>query len=326
MQIISLFFPFYTFPNKKNIYYFMKIYFLSSMPCELTLNGVFFGITDNFERFAEINLSDRVFAKFTPEGKLPIGFFITEELLSAPPLGCEVYIIKEGVAVFARDFPPADFTLRPIAQERFGSCLVSVFQQGNVQLSLETEHGFFVSHLPPSFSVCTLSMHADLCFIEGQNFLAIYTKRGKCVFLEQILDFEVHKNELNATMPLSDALNRVAKCRYLLEENGCERTAFSIHQARAQDGDFSLEKIQNELLPFAFFESVLIGANYAEFLCDSLKEKADGIRAFLGDFVAVTLTKEPHTCGLVRHKAERLFEVAYFTVETNDGKITDITG
>jgi tRNA A37 methylthiotransferase MiaB len=30
--------------------------------------------------------------------------------------------------------------------------------------------------------------------------------------------------------------------------------------------------------------------------------------------------------GLIREKAPRLFEVAYYTVTVKDGKITDITG
>ena len=42
------------------------------------------------------------------------------------------------------------------------SLTVTLFQQGQVHLSLETEKGFFISTLPPSFSVCELSMHADL--------------------------------------------------------------------------------------------------------------------------------------------------------------------
>ena len=63
----------------------MKIYFLSSRPCALMLGGVFFGMTDTFERFAEIEPKDNVFAEFIPEGALPVGFFITEKLRFSPP-------------------------------------------------------------------------------------------------------------------------------------------------------------------------------------------------------------------------------------------------
>ena len=127
-------------------------------------------------------------------------------------------------------------------------------------------------------------------------------------------------------MPLSDTLGRVAECRFLLYENGCERTSFTLRQTRAFDGDTAQEKIAEELLPFAFFESVLIGADFRALLSDELADKADELRSFLGDFVAVTLAKDAKTCGLVRKKAERLFEVDYFAAETENGKIIDIKG
>ena len=303
----------------------MKIYFLSSQPCALSLNGVYFGVTDNFERFADVCLSDRVFAKFTPEGRLPIAFFITEEILHTPPLGCEVYIMKDSIAIFARDFPPIDFTLRPISQERFGNLLATLYQQGNVQLSLQTPENFVNAYLPPSFAHGKLSFHSNLCFVEGENCLAIYTKQGKCVFMEEIIAFEVVENELNATLPLSDALSRTAECRYALHESGCTRTHFSIKQPCAEN-ETARQKLAEELLPYAFFESVLIGANYADFLCEDLLPNAEKIVAFLGDFKAVTLTNDPFTCGLVREKAPRLFEVAYYTVTIKNDKITDVHG
>ena len=302
----------------------MKIYFLSSQPCMLSLNGVFYGVTDKFQRFADICLSDHIFAKFTPEGAQPIGFFITEELHSSPPVGCEVYRFKDALAIYARDFPPTDLSLRPICQQRFDDCLLSVFQQGSVQLSIQTPNNFFTSTLPPSFSVCTLSKHADLFFIEGKNHLAVYTKRGKCVFLEEIVSFFVKDNELNATLPLSDTLGRVADCTWRLEENACAQTSFVLRQARTCNGESDAEKIGEELLAYAFFESVLLGANYADFLSDELVPKAEQLIDFLGNFLSVTPTDDPYTCGLIREKAPRLFDVDNFVVTVENGKITDI--
>ena len=323
---MSAFLHFYTFSMRKIIYYPMKIYFLSSVPCMLSLNGVFFGVTDKFERFADVCLTDRVFAKFTPEGGLPIGFFITEALLSTPPAGCEVYLLQNAIAIYARDFTPMDCTLRPIAQQRFDDTLVSVFQQGHIQVSIQSPLGFFTSTLPPSFASCRLSMHADLVFLEGENHLAVYTKSGKCVLNEQVLTFSVENNELNATLPLSDSLGRVADCAWILQENGCTRTRFTLRQSCTHTGEMDEEKITEEVLPYAFFESVLFGVNFADFLSDELAGKANYIVDFLGDFQGVCITDNPYICGLIREKAPRLFEVVYFTVTVENGKITDVTG
>ena len=91
--------------------------------------------------------------------------------------------------------------------------------------------------------------------------------------------------------------------------------------SQAINGD---EPILENLLPYAFFESILIGANYVDFLCDDLLSDGEKIVDFLGDFSGVILTEDVHTCGLVKQKGERLFEVEYFTVEIKDGKIADV--
>ncbi len=304
----------------------MKIYFLSARTCALSLNGVYFGLTDRFERFAEIDLADHIFAEFLPEGALPIRFFITERLLDTPPAGCEVYLLPDGLAVFARDFSENARALRVIAQERFESGLITVFSQGALQASIETSEGFFVSYLPPSFSVCKLSSHAGLFFLEGENCLAVYTARGECALMEEISDFEITGNVLNATLPLSDSLGRSAKCAWALSESGCERTECTIIQTHTAAGDTDPAKIAEELLPYAFFESLLLGLNYGDFLSDELAGKADELASFLGNFKAVTLTQDPYICGLVYQKAERLFEVRRFTLKTENGKIIDVIG
>ncbi len=294
----------------------MKVYFLSAQPSELTLNGVFFGIVDSFERFAEVNLSDEIFAKFTPQGALPVGVFLNDELLRAPPEGVEIYLLKDGIALYIKEFPPSDFILVPIAQARFENALISVFRQGKVQVSLQTEEGFFTSTLPPSFASCSLSYHAGLFFIHTEKQLAIYTKSGKQVFLEEIAHFEVEGNTLNATLPLSDSFGRIADCTWTLDENGITQTQFLLRQTRSQP--------ENGLLAYAFLESVLLGADYKDFLSEELKPSADRIKDFLGEFQAVTLTADPYVCGIVKPKAKRVFELTYITVTVENNKIIDI--
>lgn len=301
----------------------MKIYFLSSRPCALMLGGVFFGMTDGFERFAEIEPKDNVFAEFIPEGALPVGFFITEKLRFSPPDHCEVYILKDGIAVFAKSFPPSDFSLKLVAQQRFRENLVTVFRQGDLQISIETSKGFFVSPLPPCFEPCKIFWEHGLFFVEGKGALAAFNAAGECVLNEKISEYKIENDVLSAVLPLSDSLGRFAECAWALTEDACFQTSFRVRQTAAGKDE---EALRGELIPYAFFESVLIGADFSELLSDELKERAQHIKAFLGDFVSVVLTDRPNTCGLVRKKKERLFEVNYFTAEVKDGKIVDIRG
>ena len=144
----------------------MKIYFLSSMPCALSINETFFGTTDDFERFAELALRDNLFIRFAPENALPITFFLTEQIRFSAPKGCEVYLLRDSIAIYARDFPPSDFTLRPVAQKRVDDCLVSVFRQGEVQLSVQNATNYYTAPLSPDFAECEMQMHENLIFLQ----------------------------------------------------------------------------------------------------------------------------------------------------------------
>ena len=298
----------------------MKIYFLSSRPCALTLNGVFYGVTDSFERSAEICLSDKIYAKFSPQNGLPLGFFITEELTSAPPEGCEVYLLRDGIAIYACEFPPSDFCLHPIAQAREGEILATVFRQGVLQLNIESPSGFFNAPLPPCFEPCEVFIHNDFVLLKGEERLGVFSLTCKRLLVERVTEYSLDGNTLSAALPLSDRLQRSAKCKWLLDGETCKQTEFTLLQPTA-DGE-----IPDDLLAYAFFEQALLGGDIREFLSEALQPDADSIRAFLGDFIAVTLTPEPTLCGLVRRKADRLFSVDYFAVEIKEGKITDVKG
>ncbi len=298
----------------------MKIYFLSSQPCALTVNGAFYGITDSFERFAELSLSDRLYVQFSPQGALPLGFFITEELRTTPPSGCEVYLLKDGLAVYARDFSPADLSLRPVAQAREGDVLATLFFQGKLQLSVESQKGLFTATIPPSFASASLSFYRGFIVVNAEGALGIYTDEATPLLIEKVIDHSFDGSDLRATLPLSDRLQRTAKCRWTLSENGCTLQEFSLQQS-SENGE-----PPEGLLAYAFFESVLLRANFADFLSDELRPEAEQIAKFLGDFCSVTLTEESNTCGLVYKRGENLYEVVNYLITVENGKITDVRG
>lgn len=302
----------------------MKVYFLSSRPCALTLNDAYFGLTDRFERFAEISLKDSVFVRFSPENAQAIGFFLNESVRFTPPAGCEVYLLENALAIYARDFPPSDLTLKILTQKRFEKNMLTLFYQGELHLSIETEKGFFISTLPPAFEKSEPLFESGAFILKAPNAVAVYTKTGERVLMEETLSCTVEAGMLHATLPLSDSLGRVADCAFELNENGVTRTKCTLLQSQTKNGENDPEKIKTELLPFAFFESVLLGSDYACMLSDDLAPQADKLKGYLGDFCSVTLTDDPNVCGLVYKKAERLFEIVHFSVSLENGKIKDI--
>lgn len=312
----------------------MRVYFLSSKPCILTLNGAYFGLTDTFERFAELSPKDNLFAQFTPEDGQPIRFFVNESIRFHPPKRCEVYLLKDGLAVYAKDFPSTDMTLRSIAQARENDTLVTVFFQGVPQVSIESPKGFFLAPLSTPFQPCEIRFHGEFILLSSPERISVFLRDGKCVLDERVNEFTLENDLLTAVLPLSDRLNRTAKCSWELTGESVKRTAFSIEQKTNFSVPFekenakldppTAENIRDEILPYAFFESVLIGANYADLLCENLKEKSTSLKEFLGEFESVVLTEKPNVCGLIRKKADRLFEVDEYRVEIENGKITDI--
>lgn len=298
----------------------MKIYFLSALPCALFINDAYFGITDTFERFAEVSLSDNVFARFCPQNAAPVGFFINGDLRSAPPSGVEVYLLKDALALYVKEFPPTDFSLSVIVQKRFENALVTVFRQGALQLTIDSPEGYFNATLPPAFSTCNLSCYQDLYLLSSPTQLALYDKKAQCLLCERVEEYSVDGDLLRATLPLSDRLSRFADCVWKMENGALTRESFTLRQSGKE------ESVAASLLPYAFFESVLLGLDITAFLSEELKTQSEKIRGFLGAFESVTLTDKKNVCGLVYKKAERLYRVQYYSVEVENGVICDIKG
>ena len=298
----------------------MKFYFLSARPCALFLNGAYFGMTDLFERFADVSPKDRVFVEFIPEQGAPVKFFITEELLFRSPVGCETYLLEDGVALYAYDFPPTDTALCVHWQKRVDGCLLTLFSQGRTQLTLEKDGALFVATLPPSFYPTECEKAGNFYLLRSEEAFALCDGEGKILLLEKAVSVHVEEDRLTAVLPLSDRLGRSAECCWSLTAPQPTITAFTLRQeTRGKDG-----VPPADLLPFAFFQSFLIGAETDAFLSDELLSKKHSLRNFLGNFTAVSLTQDPFVLALTYPKGERLFEVKKVKVVVDEGKIVDI--
>ena len=299
----------------------MKIYFLSSRPCALTVNGAYFGITDLFARTAELDLRDNLFVEFLPENAQPIRFFITENIRFSPPENCEVYLLPDGIAVYARDFAPTDLTFRLIKQETVGNCVATLYSQGHLYLSVQTDKNFFNAYLPPSFASASLVFYREFILLATPAEIALFHQDGRRLLQEKAVSYTLENGVLSARLPLLDSLGRYADCTWALNETDCVQTSFVLREASGGNPP----KMSDGLLAYAFFESVLIGGNYADLLDDALRADAEKVRGFLGKFESGVVTDSPTRCGLVRKKGNRLFSVDYYEVTTKNGKITEIT-
>lgn len=305
----------------------MRIYFLSYKPAILKLNGLYLGGVDLFERHVEISLADSVLAEIVPgENLQSVNFFINEKLLSAPPPFLDVYLMDGEALIYVREFACKESGLNVVLQQRFCGNLVTVFSQGGVYLSVDGGE-YNLERLPQKFCAAraeerTIGGLPVLAIFAG-NALAVLSDRGKIIFLNDVINSEFGDG-LTVEVAFETCTAAKGICRYAYD--GDRLTLVSsetVEERRPETG----------ILHFAFFESVLLRGNYAEYLSDELKQKAGDIYDFLGSFVSVTVPTERFFClhegvraaGLVYPKAQNLFEVKYFAVELDgNNKIENI--
>lgn len=297
----------------------MKIYFLSAVPAALKVGGAYFGVFNDFEKFADVSLRDGLLVECIPQGALPVSFFLNEKLLDDPPSGVEVYLLTDGLALFVREYPPSDFVLRPVSDKRFSSTLVTLFRQGKLQAAIDSPKGVFVTAIPDEFERASIELNGKYILFETERALLVLSDEGKILLERQAEKRDLSGDELCVISPVCDSIGRRKKEVFSLGET-FSRTEYSLlvpETARAAE---------ESLLVYAFFESILVGADVTPFLSPELREKVDSLREFLGEFSAVTLTNDPNAVGLVKRKRERVFEVRRYVAEIENGKIVDVKG
>ncbi len=289
----------------------MRVCFLAEMPSILSINGAHLGQVDGFERSAELTPSDDLFCELSPFGDyLPVRFRFDENFLLSPPPQIRLYFTENAVAVYACGFLHADGAMRVLWQKRLDGALLTLFMQGKLQLSLETETGFHLIGLPDCLADSTAASRDDGFLLSSEGAFALISREGEILVLSEgkVLSSE---QTLKAEIPFRDCLGHTALCEWKAGKlvSCAIRSAFPPTAAT---------------YALALCESALIGADCTSFLSPALEGKAGSLKEYLGDFCSVVMTDEPDRVGLVYERKERIFDVRYFRVEFTDGKISNL--
>lgn len=304
----------------------MRIYFLSCTPAILKLNGTYSGGVDLFERYEEIDLNDNLLAEIVPgENLQPVNFFINSDLLTSPPDFMDLYLAEGEAIIYIRRFASRDTRLNIIYQTRFEGNLITVFSQGEVYLSVE---GIDYSITPVGSRFKTVK--AEQKSIDGYPVLAIWGGDGLIVISHkgaQIFANEVVFAEFGTTFKtgvrFSTATAAEAHCEYAYD--GEKLNLISSKTVEKQ-------QITQDILHFAFFESVMTFGNYADYLSPELAPKAYDLKDYLRNFTGVVVPTEKfykahpdeQAAGLVYPEKQNLFIIKYFAVQLVNGKIDNI--
>ena len=305
----------------------MRIYFLSYKAAILKLNGLYVGGIDLFERHIEIDLSDNVLAEIVPgENLQSVNFFINEKLLSSPPDFMDVYLMDGEALIYIRAYGNKDAGLKVIAQTRFYGNLITLFSQGGIYLSVEGAD-YSLIPLPTSFASAEFEeksiSNLPVLEVKSGHALIILSDKGKRIFMNRAQKAE-YGQTLNIEAAFETCTAAKAVCSYSYDGERLTLVSSKTVETRPPE---------KGILHFAFFESVLTRGNFADYLDDSLKDRAEALKDYLGEFVSVTVPTEKfyaehpteQSAGLVYPKGANLFEVKYFATEiSKEGKITNI--
>lgn len=304
----------------------MRVYFLSSAPAILKLNGLYVGGVDFFERHIDIELSDSVLAEIIPGDNLqPVNFFINERLLFSPPPYLDVYLMGGETLIFAREFSAKSGRLNVLKQTRFCGNLITLFSQGGIYLSCEGGE-YELIPLPAAFGAAAWREVAlagyPVLEIRAGGAILLLSADGKRIFQSEITDVE-YGDALKVSVPFETCAAARAECVYSYDGEKLELVESRTVETRPPE---------KNVLHFAFFESVLTRGDYAAYLDGELKEKAGELTSYLGAFTGVTVPTERfyaehgqiRAAGLVFPRGKNLFEVRYFAVDLCGGKISNV--
>ncbi len=288
----------------------MRVFFLSEIPCALSVAGSHVGLVDGFERSVELDPSDELYCSLAPVGEyLPVGFVFNEKFLFDPPPQVKLYHAREFVAVYVCNFLHSDPSLRVIRQERIGSALLTLVRQGKLQLYFDFGTVKIID-LPELLSDGVFEKTSEGFLLRGSRGFALISAEGELLLCQEgtVISTE---GCLKAEISFHDSMGHTAICEW----TEGKLTACSIRSANPpQENTFAL----------AFFECVLIGADPAQFLTEELSSRAGVLKEYLGDFCSVVLTAEREKVGLVYERKPRVYDVRYFRIQLKDKKICNI--
>lgn len=289
----------------------MRVYFLSEKRSVLFLNGIALGTVDGFERTCEIDPKDEIFCEFKTPDCVDVAFVLNEAFLLAPPPQIKLYYTQGAVAVYACDFIRSDQSMKILCQERFADARLTLFFQGRLQLEVSRGGDFSLLTLPDYLAAENILRVGREFLIGSDEGFALISRDGKLVTASRGKVIETGA-ALTAEIAFGDSMGHTALCRW---ENGKMTSCTIRTRNEPNEATFAL----------ALFESALIGAEITPFLGENLLPKAGALKEFLGDYVSVVLSDTPARVGLVYPRKERVFDVRYFTVSVQDGKITNIS-
>ncbi len=322
----------------------MYYYFSADYPAVVKIGGIYFGSITNTVKFCNLNEKRPPLIEIIPTGApaLPCAFFPNAEFLAAPPPPFAVTDLGGGYLIHASSPIETCLGFSIIAQEKYQGIVATVFTENGYKLSLETASDCYAETLPFPVAEAKFSLKRcgseELLFAEfmpplkdasgtgAEKIACAFSAAGK---IKKVFERRASEFSLENGMRTIEKYKDIAKHKVeiLWEYDAEKREMKESSRSVFHSPSFDKKRLPTRVVPFAFIEEFLVKGDYLEYLTENVKENADKLGGFFGEFIGVMppprFRKENET-GLIYRTGERTYKAEYYIFETKERKICNI--
>ena len=308
----------------------MYYYFSSAFPAAIKFNGIYYGVIS--QTVKSINLDGSLtLVEICPlvPNERQINFIPDSEFLASPPDGILITDMRGGYLIkVEKNYRVEEFSI--INQQKFSDLVVTVFTENGLKISIETQNNFFadvINFSARSAEVKRFSLSNEqfiAVFLEGEdNLLLVYHIDSQ---IEKVFSRNVSGYSVDGGFYTTEKFKDVAK-HVVHSEWDYNKEIFQKNTSVERSESFIISELTDKILPYAFLEEILVGGNPSDFLCDDLKEHANKLKDYLGEYIGVIpppIFRKPTEVGIVFAVGKNKYKVDYCEFEIVNGKIANV--
>ena len=309
----------------------MYYYFSSDYPAAIKINGIFYGTIGGVIKPLRVDGDTAPFIEICPlNGGQTVNFMLNREFLLEPPEQVTVTDLKGGYLVkFYQTVFFSEFSI--IAQEKYQDAVITVFNENGLKISIETPNDFFAETVKRNASSAQISRFSlgqakfvAVAIFGDKTLLLVYHLSApvRKLFMREVDDYST-ENGFTTTENFKDIAKHKVTTVWNLNNGSFKQGSVKIEK----DEKFSTELLPDKLIPYAFLEALSTGDAVDEYITGNVKDNADKLSGFFGDFIGVMpppTFRNIDEVGLIYSCASNVYRADYFTFELSNGKISNI--
>lgn len=296
----------------------MKIYFLSSSPCALKVNGTPVGCTDGFPRALSLHLSDAPIIEFTPfNSGMGATFRLDEAFFTSPPEYVHLFFCDLFLCLYFAVAPSPLPALKKI------SCSANafVFSLGEAEVFLFNRR---TEKLGNAFDPCEVKERDSLILIEGRKVLFV-ADRDRTIYNGKASRYDLSEDgrTLTVVRPLCDFCRRKETLRFDLTPSNLTSSDLPLSAPSPVRTRSPRPNAAEEFLLAVLLQDLLLGEDVADLLTPDLAADIETLKKYLGPYTAVH-PSEKGAAFVVCPSENQVHRLKLFSAESADGKISGL--